>query len=169
MGQRCSLPLKPDPLGGGLRQRDLFLFLVTSLAVATGCTPWPTLVQPGIDFHVVGRDGTPIPGATVTLARYSVSMSPDELLVERSTSPTGEASFASERRWQLIVFAPDGLATFYSWSWCAEAAGYAATYANDLRTSGHSPSQAIVLEASAEQSTCAWSCAPCHFATADAL
>jgi hypothetical protein len=136
--------------------------LLTVLAsLIVGCMPWPTLVQPGIALHVVNREGSPVEGATVRLARYSVSFLPEEHVESRVTDASGRASFSSQRKWQVFIAAPEGGGTLYSWSWCVEAPGYAPALANDLRSEGYSSSTAATLESGAGR--CEWHCYPCAY------
>ena len=123
--------------------------------------PWPTLVQPGIHFRVANAEGLSVQGATVKLARYSVSFLPEEHIESRLTDSSGLASFSTERRWQIFIAAPEGGGTLYSWSWCVEAPGFASVLQNDLRSAGYSATTDVTLEQGSAR--CEWHCYPCAY------
>ena len=159
--------LRPRALGRlarSFRRRNQMRVLLVALAGLTvGCMPWPTLVQPGIEFRVVTADASPIHDATVTLARYSVSMLPKEHIESLVTDTSGVASFSGERKWQLHIAAPDLGGALYSWSWCVEAVGFMPVFENDLRSSGYSSVEDVTLEHAESAHRCHWQCYPCAF------
>jgi hypothetical protein len=118
-----------------------------------GCVPWPTLVQPGIEFRVTDTDGSPVENATVKLARYSLAFVPESHVESRVTDPSGRASFSSERKWQVPT--PETGRRGYNWSWCVDAPGYTPVLANDLRSAGYSRTTDVTLERGSAQ--CEWS------------
>jgi len=142
---------------------------IVSILALTGCFPVRTTVTPEVSFAVSDPSGAPIAGAQVNFARYSISFMTRHQIVQMTTDRSGRAATQQEGMWQVLVLAPDGFATFYSWSWCIEKPGYAVVYRNNLRDSGVRELEAIKLPRSEKRETCKWLDAPYRFEATSAL
>lgn len=102
--------------------------LLLVAAGASACVPWPrkALVVPGITVRVTNRDGAPLPGAQVTLIRYSY---PHAVYQDHAGAPVdaeGRAVFAETKAWETVwPLVPHGI-PFYDFVYCVSAPAHAA-------------------------------------------
>ena len=131
-----------------------------------GSTALPTLVQPGIQFSDVDADKAPVQGATVHLVRYPISFVQYEQVETLTTDSSGTAVFSSDRKWDLFIEAPEAGDVDYNWGWCVESPGFTSVFRDDLRSSGYSEVQDVVLHPGESPSQCAWHCYSCSASAA---
>lgn len=92
-------------------------------ALLSGCLPWPrkALVVPGLRFEVKDERGEPLPGALVSVVRFSEPHAQYEDQVRARTNEQGHAVFTEATEWETVwPLLPHGI-PFYDFVYCVSA------------------------------------------------
>jgi hypothetical protein len=116
-----------------------------------GCVPVLQTVQPSADITVTDSESVPLENAKVFLATIRGPFGP-RTLAEFLTDADGRVTFGRVRKWERIVFLPDGV-SWYEWDLCVERVGFRALAVGEpeFREPIH-----VVLQATANNSECRW-------------
>lgn len=131
------------------------LLILGSMLWLSGCYPAFRTSQPRVELVVVDPNGSPVQGATFTLAsyRYPFVVPATTRFARHETDAAGAVSIAMRGDWQMEALLPDG-SSWYVWRYCIEKTGYRAIASPETRKIKRPLT--IVLEPHPGTSQCKW-------------
>lgn len=131
------------------------LFILGSTLWLSGCYPAFRTVQPRVELVVVDPSGSPVEGATFTLAsyRYPRAVPATTKIARYETDSAGTLSIPMRGDWQMEALLPDG-SSWYVWRYCIEKTGYRAIASAETRRIKRPLT--LVLQPHQGSSQCKW-------------